>query len=609
MDEDGNPVPATVTVTHTASGIQRSFEVYILEPIPVDHITLQAASDRVTAGSSDSLWVGATCFLSNEGFAPDCTIVFFESDMGHFLYDSVHVTGNFGQAENWFIPDPRTGMACMRSYVINADSSVVYSNEVEVEIVAGPPARGVVTIDPPFIETGGHSTITVTVFDAYDNPVRGTLVSITTTVGSINPAVVATDENGKAIAHFFAGGSAGVAIITITFNTPDGPFMWQTTLLIRTANPNNIVLTADPEEIEAGSGSTITAMIYDAYGNLVIIPLVVVFQLLNEPDPPVGCDINDHGSIDSCIVSGGIGQAGLHAGTLTGPKLLRAYTLIENPDDPDIPDTISAINSRIRVIGGPPDQIDIDVNNRGEDGGAGVWIIEVSARVYDRYMNPAGDGIPVWFTCDSVATIGDAVTGNENRNGDSTPGVAYAIMQYNSDNTFDTLTINGQVRVADRMIEATREYQLPLQQGYLTLNVSPNSWMIDAPDMETACFTCVATLLDGHEVTINNAPVLFNSNRAYFYWYNYYEAPCWRIYDHHANPPILPIKYTGWNVGNGHREHRENRGEATVYLRGEEEDFFLDDVSPEMNVQIGAQVLGYEDVIADPVIVVVTRNP
>ena len=50
-------------------------------------------------------------------------------------------------------------------------------------------------------------------------------------------------------------------------------------------------------------------------------------------------------------------------------------------------------------------------------------------------------------------------------------------------------------------------------------------------------------------------------------------------------------------------------GEATVYLRGIEWDFFMDIVSPEVNVQISAEVIGYEDVQARPVMVVVTRHP
>jgi len=211
----------------------------------------------------------------------------------------------------------------------------------------------------------------------------------------------------------------------------------------------------------------------------------------------------------------------------------------------------------------------------------------------------------VQFTCDSIATISNGWTGNQQQE----QGIAYAILSYHSSHTFDTVTVTASIRMVERTLEASRRIMLPLQQGYLTLNVSPDSWMIDAPNMETANFVCVATLRDGHDVLINNAPVLFRSNRAYFYWYNHYRAPRYRIYDHLGAPPELPIKYTGWHIDNGHREHRENPGEATVYLRGEEWDFFMDDVSPEVNVQIEAQVLGYEDVEARPVMVVVTRHP
>ncbi len=327
--------------------------------------------------------------------------------------------------------------------------------------------------------------------------------------------------------------------------------------------------------------------------------------MLNEPGPPEGCSINGRGGIDSVITSGGIARARLTAGTMTGPKLLNAYTW----RDESRMDTVSTIISAIVVIGGPPDQIDLDVDNEGVDAGGGIWRIEVSARVYDEYRNPVRDGIPVQFTCDSIASISNGWTGNEGLHGQSEQGIAFAILTYHSFHTFDTVTVTASIRTVERTIEASRMIILPLQQGSLTLNVSPDSWMIDAPHMGTTNFVCVATLRDGHDVLINNAPVLFSSNRAYFYWYNYFRAPHYVLYDLFADPPEPPIKYTGWNFGNGHREHRENPGEATVYLRGEEWDFFLDAVSPEVNVQVMAQVVGYEDVIARPVIVVVTRHP
>ncbi len=544
--------------------------------------------------------------------------MFFEVDLGRFISDAVPITGNFGQAENYYIADPRVGTATLRSYVINADSSFVYSNEVEITLVAGPPVKITVTAEPNNLQTNDpsqYSVITATVLDTVDNQVgAGKLVAFSATLGSLDHLSAATDENGQAIVHLAPGVTSGVAEITATVNTPAGPITGQTTVVIRSANPNSIQLEADPSAIAVqGTGgvssSTLRALLYDANANLVEVPTVVFFQLLNEPDPPAGCNINDHGMMDSSITSGGIATATLNSGTISGTKLLRAYTLVPNEENPEVPDTIAVTISRVQVLSGPPNQIDIDVNNAGENGGAGVWVIEANARVYDEYMNFVEDGIPVWFTCDSVASIGDAVTGNESRDGNVQKGIAYAIYQYNSDNTFDTLTITAQVRVADRMIETSRPHTLPLQEGVLVLHCSPENWAIDAPDMDRANIMVLAQLRDGHEVLINNAPILFTSNRGYFYWYNHYRAPRYRLYDPNVNPPEPAIKLTGWHIDNGHREHRENRGEATVYLQGTEWDFFLDAVSPEVNVQIEAQVVGYEDVIADPVIVVITRHP
>ncbi len=332
--------------------------------------------------------------------------------------------------------------------------------------------------------------------------------------------------------------------------------------------------------------------------------LMVVFELLDEPPPPRGCNINNHGRIDSAATSNGEATVTLYAGTQSGGRLLRVYTWA----DESRMDTLSIL-CRFMVLGGEPAMIDIDVNNEGEDRDGGCWAIEVSARVFDEWINPVRDGIPVEFTCDSVAHIGPSWTGNESRNGSRERGVAYATMIYNSAATFDTLTITASIRVQGGRVTAEREHILPLNEGSLALYVTPGNWDID--ENETACFRCIAVLTDGHEVWINNGPILFTSTRAYFHWYNYVRN-CYIEYRIHDEPPELVIKYTGWHIdwGNAYAAYREEPGEATVYLIGNEEDFFLGDpLQEEVSVTINAEVFGYEGVEADPSVVYVTRHP
>ena len=96
-------------------------------------------------------------------------------------------------------------------------------------------------------------------------------------------------------------------------------------------------------------------------------------------------------------------------------------------------------------------------------------------------------------------------------------------------------------------------------------------------------------LEDGHEVLINNAPVLFNSTMGRFAWYDQ-ENRRYVFFDE-MDPPQPPIVYTEWDW-------------ATICLQGGLDDFWIPD-EQEVEVQIDARVLGY-DVAADPVIVVIS---
>src|ERR1700722_13858440 len=62
---------------------------------------------------------------------------------------------------------------------------------------------------------GGTTTLTAQILQNSGNPPHdGTLVSFTTTLGTIQPSQVQTDINGRATATFNAGTSSGTAMIT-----------------------------------------------------------------------------------------------------------------------------------------------------------------------------------------------------------------------------------------------------------------------------------------------------------------------------------------------------------------------------------------------------------
>ncbi|MFN3820856.1 MAG: invasin domain 3-containing protein, partial [bacterium] len=606
IDESGNIVPTIITARYDPLGLIAQVEVTILPRNPVSTVTLVSAAQQMTAGRNDTTTITATCILANGSFAPEGTLVRFYTNNGRFRDAAVPVQGIYGKAENSYIAGNTVGVATLYAEVVNADSSVIRSNEVYIRLLPGPPSRITVTANPRQLITGDpnqFSTITALVTDTVGNPVvEGTLVRFETTMGNVAPPTALTDTTGRAICRLFAGVSAGSAEITATVNTPAGDISGRTTVQFIAGNPNSIELSADPLQIAvAGTGgnstSTLRAVVKDPNGNLIGTAVTVVFELLREPPPPAGCNINQRGQSDSAITANGVAVASVNAGTQIGGKLVRAYTW---RDPATRRDTVSVILSTLAVVAGPPYQIDIDVNDDGQDAGGGAWVVEVSARVWDIHRNPVANNIPVVFTVDpEIANISPGHTGNQGRIGNPTPGLAYADMVYNSVNTFDDIVIMAEVQTIGGQITGQREHILPLQDGVLTLNVDPQNWMFDRNRPNDLCNIRVwAILVDGHQILINGGPILFTSNRGRFWWYDFQG----RRYVEFFPEPARKI------TGLVDARNNEQRGHATVFLRGVMDDFFLDPFTLEVTVQINAVVEGYQDVQADPAFVYMTRH-
>ncbi|MDP8240047.1 MAG: Ig-like domain-containing protein [Candidatus Hatepunaea meridiana] len=343
----------------------------------------------------------------------------------------------------------------------------------------------------------------------------------------------------------------------------------------------------------SGSGAMdttarLTFWVEDYDGNILHnIPATAWVRTLND-SPQTGISINGK-SEDTLHTENGIGSGLFIAGTGSSS---RSFCITMWLDELSIITCSSIILMHVRP--GPPAIINIDVNGEGVSQDGGIWAIEVAARIFDRNTNPI-DYILVRFSCDSMATIDEEAWTNN--------GIAYTQMTYNSLNTFDTLTITAEVQGPNGVVQGERQYTLPLQEGVMELHCYPTNWLIDEnPDVEIRCWV---ELRDGHEVLINNAPILFTSNRGFFSWYDHQDQ---EFVDYDYMGGDYPIKYTGWRPP-VHPQHRENRGQATVFLGGQIEDFIPDPVTPEINIQVSAEVVGYEDVVADPVIVVITRHP
>jgi len=349
-------------------------------------------------------------------------------------------------------------------------------------------------------------------------------------------------------------------------------------------------------QVEVDGEILLTATVRTAERIPFTTPLTVVYKLLNV-DPFTGPHFPNGRSLDSSQTDeSGIATIVMSAGTQVGGVLMKCYTW----RDPETrQDTVwSALISTVQVVAGPPASIDIDVNDDGDDAGGDSWKIPVAVRVFDRLMNPVRDGIPVSFTIDpDIGSIEPGFTGNDIGNG-STPGLAYSWLTYHSVNTFDPFTLTAEVQGENAPIVGRLQHLLPLQDGVLTLTVDPQNWMFNRDRPNDTCEVEVkAFLVDGHNIAINNAPILFRTDRFGFYWF-----------DHFTNryAPFAPNPARRF-TGRIDQRNNEAPGFATVFLRGIMFDYFLDEFTLEVTVHIEASVEGY-NVAADPGFVFMTRH-
>jgi len=603
VDENDLPDSVLITARYQEMGINATTRIMIRERNPVSTINLHVNARQLTANSGDSTAVRATCYLADASPAPPGTEVHFEAVYGSFSESIVAVTGSSGAADTWYIAGNQVTTDTLHAFVWTPQDTAV-SNEYLLDLVSGPPAVIVVRANPTELITNDPASmaeITATVMDTSGNPVRmGTYVTFSSTLGTITPSAI-TDEEGDAIASLTPGVQAGLAQITAQTNGAAGPISAQATVSFISGSPNSITLAADPLQIAvAGTGdnttSTLRATVRDPNGNLIEHPATVVFELVNEPPPPAGCTFLPGEQSFASQTSNGVAVASLNSGEQIGGKLIRAYTWPDSANDPEL--IVQVVLSRVAVVAGPPFQLDIDVNDEGNDAGGGAWAVEVSARVWDLHRNPVANDIPVVFTVDpEIANIDPGHTGNPGANNSPVQGLAYAQMVYNSVNTFDPIEISAEVQTEQGQITGEREHILPLQEGILELNIDPANWMFNEDEGALAEIRCWVVLKDGHFIEINNAPILFTSNRSRFWWYDFSRDRLVMFF------PDPARKFTGVVD----REHNELPGQATAFLVAEEYDIFLDPFTLEVTVQINASVEGYNDVTADPGFIFFTR--
>ena len=105
------------------------------------------------------------------------------------------------------------------------------------------------------INLGGSAQITATVIEGGGTPVHdGTEVTFTTTIGTVDPVTLQTDD-GKATVTLRPGSQSGTAVVrAFSGGTQSGPLE----IIVGAAAVSRVMLTANPSTVSATRGGTVT---------------------------------------------------------------------------------------------------------------------------------------------------------------------------------------------------------------------------------------------------------------------------------------------------------------------------------------------------------------
>jgi len=358
--------------------------------------------------------------------------------------------------------------------------------------------------------------LTATVIDSSGYPVdANTLVTFETDIGVVTGLAV-TDENGVALSTFTVGDSAGIATIfartgaifdsTLITVRPGGP----TYIVIPPSTPNRIVVTG-------GFGiasTTIRAEVRDASGELTDLAYQVTFEL--GPNVPAGANLNGAGLSATVESNYGIASVTLNSGTQSGPIRVTAQVNYQG-------NLIQATAIPVTIAAGPPAFIDADIDiNQIDPIGGGQYQAEMAARVWDKYTNPVEDSTQIYWHIepDSIASvIGGSFTYGENLNQDAYHGLAWSLLYWNSDRTFESIQVIAQTYGANG--DTIQGYVNAAEDSTLLLPFYPGNLMVipsiqfhdfqphAAPPQVTVTLTAILT--DYYNNAIKNGRILFGS--------------------------------------------------------------------------------------------------
>jgi hypothetical protein len=139
----------------------------------------------------------------------------------------------------------------------------------KVPLLAPTGSTIILTAGTNVLAINGTSDIVAQVLEAAGTPPHsGTVISFTTTLGSIEPADARTDVSGRVVVKFRAGTGNGTATITATSGGATTGSAGALKISVGTAAVGSVSLSANPNPVSSNSSlSTITANVVDVNGN------------------------------------------------------------------------------------------------------------------------------------------------------------------------------------------------------------------------------------------------------------------------------------------------------------------------------------------------------
>ncbi|MBK6765913.1 MAG: hypothetical protein IPG71_06160 [bacterium] len=555
---------ALIIARYDKWSLRDTVNVRIAPASAIGEVNLSATNTFGVAGR-DSIELILNVFFENGARVNGYWARFRFTQCGDLTFDSVRLVNGSPDTANFYRLCTQVPITAPQ---ITAEVGGVMSSPLTIQINPGVANRLTFPTAIPTLSIGQQWIVEAQVQDTFQNPVgAGTVVFFESTLGAVSPTTATTAADGIARSNYNSGTTAGSGVVRARLGNS---YVDSTTVFVQAGDPNSLTMTLNPTSLQVrGSGgqdwAQIEARAFDPNGNPVPDGTWVTFELL---DAPEGCNINEHGSLDSAQTAAGLAIATLNAGTVVGPVNVQACVQAISGE--------RCVPGSATVVAGPPYEIQMGLNEVGVDALGAAWDLELSALVKDVVQNPVRNGTAVFFEVvpeEYAQVLSEfVVTGNENSAGDAHPGIAYTTLRFTSLATNQTIQITA--TTANGIIE-TMDFVLPIQEPGVELYCVPGSWHFGA-NGNPCHIELRAVVRDGHEVLINGQTVYYNAQRGRMYG------------NQNGTGPTLSLAITGPDFG------APADGECSLWLVEQENFIFPDDVTPEIPGTVFAEVLGYD---------------